>query len=344
MPLTSDTPCCPANLVWFHAVNSRKKVNDMIQAMKLLSQTSLVPDQKIPFAVEIDIHAAVLKGAKGNYVAVARHDATTEEEQHEETVESILSEISWSIARESQLHSAFCLCVIKLDIKSPCALSATYRLVEEEGCIARIFKLLERQRIWFNADVLRGPVPPTEDDATTSDDESAEQVENNHHVEDPEDRVPQSFARQRRPLSELTPSDGFLKWRYDELVRWLVRIGQQCRYGLSLGWTTHPSLGEPYGELHIRRMRLLLQDVCGGPVPLLTFPVRFSLVFSVSDSGEFIPTGSVVELKRLMLYVASNGVASQCFLTFWRGRAESFTDEAVTLARQTFPTATVDRD
>jgi ABC-type spermidine/putrescine transport system permease subunit II len=106
----------------------------------------------------------------------------------------------------------------------------------------------------------------------------------------------------------------------------------------------------------------LLVDMRGGPAPVITFPVRYSLVFpsllarttaaSAASTGEdekmraaqSLKEAPVQALRQLLLSVAASGFASSSFLTFWRGRTETLDASDVARIYEYFPSATVDRD
>ncbi|CUI14892.1 Hypothetical protein, putative [Bodo saltans] len=453
------------DLVWFHAVNSIGKVDQLIASLseRVLKKQCRLP---IPIAIELDIHCVNLdrlrevepksihytitarhypsvwsKNAQDAVcccpgdVAVTRHDAAPPSTsssistlKDECTLHDLLECLRDRLIRCTELYHAFVVHVIKLDTKSPRALRATYYEVEDLHLIEKTFPNLHKGRVWYNADVLRGPIPPPPPLVTTMmmvspppsregsvDNTLTDSVHLDPHVDPPpigddEDNgmsLPQARTikgvevKQQTEvhkniidhdeanwlskeayvpaegeeylyLSDLSVKDPFTKWAYDEMVRWLVRIGHQSKRGLSLGWTTQPDVFDGYTEDDGYRMRRLLEDMQGGPAPLITFPVRYSLVFPSADrakaaevshktasmehdaeSGGDLDDDALWRIKQqapvhvmqqLLLSVAANGFATCAFLTFWRGRVESIDEQDVKTIHRYFPTATVDRD
>jgi hypothetical protein len=464
----------PQDLVWFHAVNSIAKVDALIRSvMDLVLAKKATSEDPIPIAIEVDIHCVnldQLRAAAPNTisfamqsryypsvwtknaqdavcccpgdVAVTRHDAAPPSTSSPATLQNECTLHDLFVHLRTQLagmgvnyRNRFEVLVVKLDTKSPRALRATYYEMEDLHLMDQTFPMLHRSRVWYNADVLRGPIsimpvpvvvadsaPPSRE-LTTTENTLTDSIDMDSTIE-PKQHIlldtatsrnaseggtptnsgtgkcsvshhsPPAVEKQVRTgdealcgqetrtgdealcgqetspddkeylyLRDLHVKDPFTKWAYDEMVQWLVRIGHQSQRGLSLGWTTQPDLFDGYTEDDVFRMRQLLVDMRGGPAPVITFPVRYSLVFpslahttapsaadaSAGEEEEMSAAQSLKEapvqaLRQLLLSVAASGFASSTFLTFWRGRTETLDASDVARIYEYFPSATVDRD
>lgn len=304
-PTMSAPWSLPESLVWFHAVNSLEHV---LRLGPNIDERFKARAGRIPIAIECDIHAVLAKTTILNersprfsrhaFGAVLRHDPVPLSVEY--TLSAFLhdlhSELRVRIGNNCDLE------VIKFDVKDP---RAVEYLQDAIPLVVELFPSLPRFRIWFNADIVQGPVLPYE-------------------------------TNQQQVTFDNMP--------FEELQRVLETFGVHEKVGLSLGWVTNSVQFTPYGSDDALRMLRVLQHIGHRPVPLITFPVRYSLVFPSAE----LPTDAAQEataseaLQMLLLSVRALGLAKKSFYTFWRGRSEVITPADAAHARSFFPDCTID--
>lgn len=267
-PLTSSIL---HELQWFHAVNSEAHLRHALHTTAPSSSSCSSSSHRY-VGLEIDVHAC----PHDPHAVLLRHDATPRSSREEEyTFEDFVDQLSSSLSANAAAVSPpssspsslpvattiIVLAVLKIDCKTP---EAWRRLIPTLESTRRRLQL-PKLCLWMNADVVAGPPPSPS------------------LVEPPSPSVYPFLLRTNN--SEESSSSSPHEWLVQELLAPCLDL----QVGLSLGWTTHPSSTTPYSNEHVEAMMELLRCLWSRCPQtddmLLTFPVRYSLVFVKRDNN-----------------------------------------------------------
>ncbi|ORC86913.1 uncharacterized protein TM35_000252090 [Trypanosoma theileri] len=312
---------------WLHAANSIAALQTVkTRMMTPYTQTQQQEEEKEEqekeeklLGIEVDVRVL-----PNSLIPILRHDPISVDMDSVVKLTEWLETLAGIVSTQERRIG-----VVKFDFKDPAAAELSYQLFSKS---LEWYKTLRKCfSFWWNADVVMAVTPPTSSNSNNNN-------SNNSEV-------------------------SFLSLPSVKLHHMIYTIVDQFGFGLSFGWVL-PDGFHMYDVRDIHNMRVFLQSLAAreekwhSRPSCITFAVRYSAVFGEehhsnnnnnnnnnnSEKYTFLWQAMDELLQEAScLFTVDNNIPP-CFLTFWRGRNESITDEEIAIAKARFPTCTIDVD